>query len=265
VLILKGDGEWGGGGGGVVERGIWNHGVGVSGVVSRGLMRGLEGKGREGKEGRKEGGVMKSEKKDEETTGVIKDNECLESACYISSSSKIPVYDGGFGPLWIHRNSIGVTGIVRAPTWSDAYSICEDEFFPEADETVEELKKEYGFKRVHKAVIRSKVSIPESGRPVQLRANEKFAVYPDDYTDHSQRLPEGMFIRWETVDTPDPDAWTENELFCEAYGFRPNGPREGDVLNHGIYAKDLNGDQLTPLTSEMLKDLGIMLTIEEER
>lgn len=48
--------------------------------------------------------------------------------------SPIQVYDDGFGPLWIHRDSMGISGIVRAQTWEDAYSICEDEFFPAADE-----------------------------------------------------------------------------------------------------------------------------------
>lgn len=45
----------------------------------------------------------------------------------------IPVYDDGFGLLFVHRNSMGVSGIVRAQTWEDAYSICEDEFFPAGD------------------------------------------------------------------------------------------------------------------------------------
>jgi hypothetical protein len=45
----------------------------------------------------------------------------------------IPVYDDGFGQLYIHRDSMGISGIVRAQTWEDAYSICEDEFFPAAD------------------------------------------------------------------------------------------------------------------------------------
>jgi hypothetical protein len=67
----------------------------------------------------------------------------------------IPVYDDGFGPLFIHRDSMGISGIVRAMTWEDAYSICEDEFFPEASKTMEELVKEYGFKREHVKVIRT--------------------------------------------------------------------------------------------------------------
>jgi hypothetical protein len=46
----------------------------------------------------------------------------------------IPIYDDGFGPLWIHRDSMGISGIVRAQTWEDAYEICKDEFFPSADD-----------------------------------------------------------------------------------------------------------------------------------
>lgn len=48
--------------------------------------------------------------------------------------SKLRTYDDGFGPLWIHRDSMGISGIVRAQTWHDAYSICEDEFFPAGDD-----------------------------------------------------------------------------------------------------------------------------------
>lgn len=56
----------------------------------------------------------------------------------------IRIYDNCDGPAWIHRDSMGISGIARASTFEDAYEISEDEFFPEADETVEELEKEYG-------------------------------------------------------------------------------------------------------------------------
>jgi hypothetical protein len=46
----------------------------------------------------------------------------------------IPVYDDAYGRLYIHRDSMGITGIVRARTWEEAYGICEDEFFPSADD-----------------------------------------------------------------------------------------------------------------------------------
>lgn len=57
---------------------------------------------------------------------------------------ELPIYDDGYGPLFIHRDSMGISGIVRAQTWEDAYAICEDEFFPEASETIEEMIAEYG-------------------------------------------------------------------------------------------------------------------------
>lgn len=50
----------------------------------------------------------------------------------------IPIYDDGFGPLFVHRDSMGISGIVRARTWEDAYEICEDEFFPAADKEANE-------------------------------------------------------------------------------------------------------------------------------
>ena len=63
---------------------------------------------------------------------LINDSQSLVSAKSRFGHS-IRVYDDGFGPLFIHRDSIGISGIVRAQTWEDAYGICEDEFFPSAD------------------------------------------------------------------------------------------------------------------------------------
>lgn len=161
----------------------------------------------------------------------------------------IPVYDDGFGPLWIHRDSMGISGIVRAQTWEDAYSICEDEFFPEADETIDELAKEYGFRREHVKIVRC----PLCGeREVQPGAA--------DYPFSANGIE---FVRWETRETPDAEAWMGNELFQEAYGFRPNGPNTRDKIGHGIYAKDLNGDSLDPLTEQLRSDLEIVLTIAD--
>lgn len=66
-------------------------------------------------------------------TTTITDNQRLVSVTN-RFGRQLPIYDDGFGPLWIHRDSMGITGIVRAQTWEDAYSICEDEFFPSADD-----------------------------------------------------------------------------------------------------------------------------------
>ena len=198
----------------------------------------------------------------QQVTDLIADGETLLSAKYKGSGVEISVYDDGFGPLWIHRNSIGVSGIVRAQTWEDAYGICEDEFFPEADETAEEIEKEYGYTVRYEKVIRSAESIPDADRTDGLGAYEKIATR-DDYTDNG-KLPEGAFLRWATIETPDPDGWIENPGFQESFGFRPNGPNSSDKLNHGIYSKDLNGDYLEPLTGALLEDLGIELEIETD-
>lgn len=77
------------------------------------------------------------------TSALITDNQTLAGATSRFGST-IPVYDDGFGQLYIHRDSMGISGIVRAQSWEDAYGICEDEFFPAATETEEELVAEYG-------------------------------------------------------------------------------------------------------------------------
>ncbi len=72
---------------------------------------------------------------------MITDSQSLKSA-KSRFGSAIPVYDDGFGPLFIHRDSTGINGIVRAQTWEDAYSIVEDEFLPAGDaEACDELDR----------------------------------------------------------------------------------------------------------------------------
>ena len=188
---------------------------------------------------------------------LIQDGQSLIGAKY-ASGYEIPTYDDGFGRLWISRNSIGINGIVRAQSFEDAYGICEDEFFPEADETVDELVKEYGFRREYKKVVKDS-SVLVAGEHTGV--GERFERYPEDYPEGKLRP---TFVRWVTVETPDSDAWMENELFEEAYGFRPNGANARDKIRHGIYQKDLNGDYLEPLTSELIAELGISLEIEGE-
>lgn len=173
----------------------------------------------------------------------------------------VPVYDdGGDGdPLFILRDSTGILGIVRAFTWEDAFSICEDEFFPEADETMEEIVKEYGFRRTLHKVIRDPSAV--AGQDPGCAAGERWARHPEDYTDNGM-LPRELFVRWDTHKVPDPEAWADNELFQESYGFRPNGRNSTDKIGHGIYAKDLNGESLYELGHRTLAELGIVLTTE---
>lgn len=154
---------------------------------------------------------------------LINDEQSLISAQF-SHGTPIRTYDDGFGPLYILRDSMGILGIIRAMTWEEAYEIAEDEMFPDCDLTLEEIVKKYGFR-----------------------------------VSYVQPYGSGQTSREET---PDPEAWPENELFQEAYGFRPNGSRSGSTspMSH-IYSKDLNGESLDLLTSAMVSDLGIVLNI----
>jgi len=61
-----------------------------------------------------------------------------------SYGNEIRVYDDGYGPIWGLYDSMGLLGLVRASTFSEAYELCEDEIFPEAQETVDDLIEEYG-------------------------------------------------------------------------------------------------------------------------
>jgi len=68
---------------------------------------------------------------------MINDEQSLVSARF-EHGTPVSIYDDGYGPLFIHRDSMGVSGVVRAQTWEDAYSICEDEFFQAGDEDANE-------------------------------------------------------------------------------------------------------------------------------
>ena len=177
---------------------------------------------------------------------LINNEQSLVSAQF-QHGTPIRTYDDGFGPLYILRDSMGILGVIRAMTWEEAYEIAEDEMFPDCDLTMEEIVKEYGFKRDYIKIIRD-----ENGAERVVESSD----YPFKATAVS-------FVRWETKKTPDPEAWPENELFLEAYGFRPNGARSGSTspMSH-IYAKDLNGESLDILTPAMVSDLGIVLNIE---
>lgn len=184
---------------------------------------------------------------------LITDSQSLVSATY--KGLPLRVYDDGFGPLFIFSQSLGPIGIVRATNWEEAWEICEDEFFDETDETREELIAKYNFTRKSVKIIR------DANAPNGERKASAF-----DYVDG--KLPLELFLRWDTIETKiDPNeeqVWMDNELFQEAYGFRPNGPNSRDVHKHGIYQKDLNGDHLQQLTQSLISELKISLEIKDE-
>ena len=130
---------------------------------------------------------------------------------------EIKVYDDGYGPIWGLYDSMGLVGLVRASTFEAAYKISEDELFPEAQETIDELIAEYG-----------------------------------EESESNSRDDDGYGPIWGLYDS---------EGFQEAYGFRPNGRNETDVIGHGIYQKDINGEWLVELGREELREQGIKIDV----
>jgi hypothetical protein len=158
----------------------------------------------------------------------IQDNQIVTSV-KDRSGNEVPFYDNGFGPLWLYSSSCGnftyAAAAVRAENETDAWEIVQDEFLPECDMTMEEIIKEYGFRRDRVRIMRSPVGL--------------------EFTDDGSPIdPACAFVRWDTIDTPDPNAWMENHVFQECCTFRPNGARTKDVIGHGIAWRDINGDFL---------------------
>ena len=63
--------------------------------------------------------------------GEITDDQSLTGATV--RGHKLRIWDDGFGPLWIYRESLGAVGVVRAKTWEDAYSCVVDEIMGDGD------------------------------------------------------------------------------------------------------------------------------------
>jgi len=55
----------------------------------------------------------------------------------------IDVWEDGFGPLWLMRDSMGIVGIIRAQTWEDAYACAIDELLPDGEMPPEEFATEH--------------------------------------------------------------------------------------------------------------------------
>jgi hypothetical protein len=176
----------------------------------------------------------------------IESNKTLVSV-HDKNGREIPFYDDCDGNLYIHYQPCGnfyfPAAVVRARGFEKAWEIVCDEFLPEAEISIAELRKEYGFRRKHVRIMRD-----AEGRE----------FIPDSFP-----LPDSAeFVRWKTTEVSEPDAWPENEVFLESYTFRPSGPRFGDVWRHGIAELDVNGISLRRVTES--DELKIEFLTEEE-
>lgn len=165
------------------------------------------------------------------TTDITDDQTLI--AAFSRFGHPIPVYDDGFGPLYIHRDSLGVSGIVRAQTWEDAYSICEDEFFPAADESEEEFIQEFGEDFTEDAAWQESYGFRPNG-----------GIYRRDL--HGDRLDlltpellEALKIRL-VIESPPAEDEHDGPFFSWHQSRRPN-PNGRAVFSmagrHGIYSR----------------------------
>lgn len=185
---------------------------------------------------------------------VVSDRLIQDGQEFVSAKGKfdyaIRTYDDGFGRLFIHQDSMGISGIVRAVSPEVAYEICEDEFFPEAGDTLEEMEKEYS-------------TIYKSGRELWFyETGESWEIWKalPDTEKNAIYQARGKDVPFDSSG----GGFTNHPCWQEAYGFRPNGPNVRDKIEHGIYARDLNGDALDLLTRKMVDDLEITLEITGE-
>ena len=69
--------------------------------------------------------------------GVPRRVEISDEQSFTAATSRfgraIRIWDEGFGPLWVYRESLGVVGVVRAATWEDAHECVVDEIMSDAD------------------------------------------------------------------------------------------------------------------------------------
>lgn len=179
------------------------------------------------------------------STRIVKPSEITDDDTIISVTNRfdrsLPLHDEGWGKLYIHRDSMGISGIVRASSWGDAYSICEDEFFQKVTND-EALCFEYDYSTIY-----------ISGFELWKHNNNKTWA---DWMELSEE--ERRFAHRQHCDIPFDSSdgkFTEHPNWQEAYGFCPSG---------GIYHKDLNGDYLNPLMDEDAEELELTITASRE-
>ena len=172
-------------------------------------------------------------------------NDELEFVGATRNGHPIKTYDDTWGELYISRDSMGINGIVRAASWEDAYSICEDEFFREVTaEEMAEFEKEYS-------------TVYASGRELwKFETGLSDVVWFNALTKEEKgRYFPGREIPFDSAE----GGWSEHPCWQEAYGFMGNAGKEGT----GIYHRDLNGDYLDVLTPDLAAELEITIETGE--
>jgi hypothetical protein len=171
---------------------------------------------------------------------VISDEQTLIGAT-TEYGTPIKVYDDGFGLLWVYRESLGITGIVRAMSYEAAWDCVLDEILTPITE--EDIIEAYGFYTLPSDLFnRTDSKYWTALRDTDERNGVKLAKFKTE----KEAIEYCKFIMAEE----------ESELI-EGYKYQPN------ATDSGIVSIDLNGNYLDKLTPELVEELGIQLSIED--
>lgn len=174
------------------------------------------------------------------TATLIQDDQALESAAS-EHGTPIRTYDDGYGPLYVYRTSLGITGIVRAMSWEGAYDCVLDEILTPIDAS--DIPDAYGafeYLRDH----------PTLGKFWRTGEDGFSSSWKLKRVTPSQLAAEVFACRSKA-----PDFAPELQ---EGYRHQPN------ATGTGIVNIDLNGESLDLLTPEFIESAGIVLTIVDD-
>ena len=162
--------------------------------------------------------------------------------------SRIPVYDDGFGDVWLYREASGLMGIVRSLSWHDAYACCQDEIMTRVDG--DEVIEAYGF-----YVIGHRGSFWLISDVELKQTSTRWESFQDEFPG---RVVVGAYATQESAIAHCQSIIEEEQLdLIEGYEYQPNS------TGTGIVSIDLNGTDLRPLTAELRSELGIVLEVTQ--
>ncbi len=160
---------------------------------------------------------------------------------------QLPVYDDGFGDVWLYREAGGLYGIVRTNSWHKAYEICLDEIMNRVAE--DEVIEAYGLYIID---WRSDWYLC----PEFETEDGYFEWFNNEYPG---RRVLGRYASKIDAEVAAKRYIGEHEPdLIEGYEYQPN------ATGTGIVSIDLNGQELRPLTAELRSQLGITLQVTQD-
>ena len=100
--------------------------------------------------------------------------------------TEIPIYNSNENNVYILRNTMGILGICTARDIQQALEITEDEFYQEAEETLERIIEEYGENYFDNPLFQEKYGFRPSGANIKDKIGH--GIYQKDLNGESLEL-----------------------------------------------------------------------------